>query len=122
MAAGTSPASAVGNAPMRSRARWPSAAAASCAFGELEALGDGVGVLEQDLALAGEPQAAGLAVEAAGRRSRVPARPTWLETDGWDSASSRAARENERWCATARKVSTRLGSIVINYRPTKTMI
>ena len=31
--------------------------------GELEALGDGVGVLEQDLALAGESQAAGLAVQ-----------------------------------------------------------
>ena len=31
--------------------------------GELEALGDGVGVLEQDLALAGESKAAGLALE-----------------------------------------------------------
>jgi len=34
--------------------------------GELEALGDGVGVLEQDLALPGESQAAGLAVEQPG--------------------------------------------------------
>ena len=63
MAAGTSTPSAVGNAPMRSRARAPCAAALELVFGELEALGDGVCVLEQDLALAGEPQAAGRALQ-----------------------------------------------------------
>ena len=41
----------------------------------------------------------------------IPLIATWCETEGCDSASSSAALVNERWLATARKVSTRFGSI-----------
>ena len=110
MAAGTSPASAVGKAPMRSRARLTVSGLGELLACELETLGDGVGVREQDLPLAGESQAARLALEQA-RPDLALQAPTWLETEGWESESARAARENERWCATARNVNTRRGSI-----------
>src|SRR5262249_25626740 len=46
----------------------------------------------------------------------------WLETDGCESDSSRAARENERCRATARNVSTRRGSIASSYQPLRIII
>ena len=55
--------------------------------GELEALGDGVGVREQDLALGGEPQAAGLALEQA----RAD-----LALEGADLVGDRGLGERER--------------------------
>ena len=71
--------------------------------------------------LTGEPQAAGARSSSRAPISRSSA-ATWFETDGWDSASSRAAPENERSRATARKVSTRRGSIAAAYRTNETMI
>ena len=60
---------------------------------ELEALGDGVGVREQDLALAREPQAARLALEQA--------RPD-LALEGTDLVRDRGLRERERAGGAAR--------------------
>ena len=61
--------------------------------GELEALGDGVGVLEQDLALAGEPQAAGLALQQPRADLALQrTRPGWRPTAGTARARGRRAR------------------------------
>ena len=48
---------------MRNRVRRRSAEAASWASAKLEALGDRVGMFEQDRALLGEPQTAGPTLE-----------------------------------------------------------
>ena len=114
-AAGTSPASAVGKAPMRSRTRRPWAAAAiwAPASWKRSAMAS---------ACASRISPSRVSRRPPGRRSSRLApisrssAATWLETDGWDSASARAAPENERWCATARNVSTRRGSIAGDYR------
>ena len=109
-AAGTSAASAVGKAPIRSRARSRGGELRQLDAGELEPLGDRVGVREQDR----RPR---VSCRPPGRRSssRAPtsrsSAATCCETAGCVSASSRAARGERPPSATARNVRTRRESI-----------
>ena len=94
------------------------------ARGELEPVGDHVGVRRAAAA------PAGVSSRPPGPRSssRAPAwrssAATCWETAGWVSASASAARENEPSRATSRNVSTRRGSIGIGtaYGISETMI
>jgi 2,5-diketo-D-gluconate reductase A len=63
-------------------------------LGELEALGDGVGVREQDLALAREPQAARLAVQQA--HTDLALQGSDLVGDRWLGERERASGAGER--------------------------
>ena len=97
---GTRRAGARGRSPATSASIWPSASASRAASAS---------------ACSSSSSPAGVGTVPARPRtsSAVPSSrssaATWCETAGWLRASASAARENERWRATARNVSSRRG-------------
>ena len=76
--------------------------------GEQEALGDGVGVFEQDLAFAGGLRSPGWRSNSLGLSDLALQRRA-LIGERWPGRRELAGGpREERWCATARKLSTRL--------------
>ena len=116
--AARAPTSALGNAPIRSRGGFASSASCRVASANRSAIAS---------ACASRTSPAGVSAIALSRSSRrAPtsrsSAATCWETAGCVSASARAAAENDRSCATARKVRTRRGSIRSAYSLAETMI
>ena len=81
--------------------------------GELQAPPDLVGVLEQDRRPRGVRRSPARPRSRSNTRTpiSVSSNAIWCDTDGWESESVPAARENDRSWATARNTIRRRGSI-----------